>query len=212
MQHVSAPLRSQPPLTLASLPPQFEQTEAKRDDVAAGIQQICPQCAATLALDEFACIDDNPRQVLYRAEISGDPESDCTVLLAQIRQWVGSGAGSVSVLGNRLEVDPGCRVEIERLNSPPTCIDPSATPTAVASSSVTLVSSAVVTSSVVDGGPPEGSSSGGGGASMLIVFAAAGGGAVAVVVCVVCACVCCCVLRRQRRKRSSRYSNDRNRM
>ncbi len=111
--------------------PQFQEPEAKLEDIGDNVHQVltdtCPQCpldVLTIASGEFACIDSSSDQVLYRAEISGDPESDCTVLLAQIRQWVGSGAGSVSVQGNRLEVDPGCRVEIEGLSTSPDCTIP----------------------------------------------------------------------------------------
>ncbi len=98
-----------------------------KDNIYEVLAEVCPQCPLDVTMldsEEFACIDGSPKKVLYRAEMSANPESDCTVLLTQIRQWVRSGTASVSVLGNRLDVDQDCRVEIEDLISPPDCTVP----------------------------------------------------------------------------------------
>ncbi len=167
---------------------QFDDTESKLADVSSGVTAVltegCPECESELTPNSvFACIDVSSNQVLYRAEISANPESDCTVLVNLISQWVTSGTASVSVLGNHLDVDPDCLLQIQSLSSPLSCTSVVATET------------------------PQGDSPKGGGFdTMLIVYIGVGGGGVALVVGVM-VCVCCCVaVRRRKRKRMGEES------
>ncbi len=91
------------------------------------LSAVSEQCECSVAQTYitngvFDCLKgDSTQVVLYRAMMSAGTESECTMLVSYLEDWISSGKASIVVKGNRLTVDPGCMVEIESLTSDVEC-------------------------------------------------------------------------------------------
>ena len=78
----------------------------------------CTDCAITSDVIErqsFACYDDSPTSVTYRARVSGTSETDSGSLISLIEKWL-SGGVSIIVNGIIITVDSDCSVAISSLS------------------------------------------------------------------------------------------------
>ena len=75
----------------------------------------------------FACFEESPSFLTYRARLEGTSETDSGSLISLIEDWVRGGGGSVIVTGVLMTVDSQCSVTISSL-SEPECSKPSPPP------------------------------------------------------------------------------------
>ena len=92
----------------------------------------CTECSSDIIdKQSFACYDESPKHVTYRARLEGTSETDSGSLISLIEQWVRGGA-SIIVTGVLITVDSECSVAISSLSEgecSPTQPPPTTTPT-----------------------------------------------------------------------------------
>ena len=99
---------------------QVSSTEGKLGDitdaVAEQLMTLCTECSSRI-IDKlsFACYDESPKHVTYRARLEGTSETDSGSLISLIEQWVRGGA-SIIVTGVLMTVDSECSVAISSLS------------------------------------------------------------------------------------------------
>ena len=112
------------------------------------------QCEVTTdSIDEesFACSEESPNYVTYRARLSGTTEQDSASLISLIEDWVATGP-TIRVGGELLKVDKDCSPAIsnftdEECSSVGTTVSPSDITLAIVGGVVVFV--VLVTCSVV---------------------------------------------------------------
>ena len=76
----------------------------------------CTECSSDIIdKQSFACYDESPKHVTYRARLEGTSETDSGSLISLIEQWVRGGA-SIIVTGVLMTVDSECSVAISSLS------------------------------------------------------------------------------------------------
>ena len=76
----------------------------------------CTECSSDIIdRQSFACYDESPKHVTYRARLEGTSEMDSGSLISLIEQWVRGGA-SIIVTGVLMTVDSECSVAISSLS------------------------------------------------------------------------------------------------
>jgi len=84
-----------------------------------------------ITLEEFDCTT-NDMEVIFRAQLRGTLDDDCSALRTHISEWVEEGSASVRVQGNRLVVTASCMVGNENSENALGCSRPTGTtPTSV---------------------------------------------------------------------------------
>ena len=99
---------------------QVSSTEGKLGDitdaVAEQLMTLCTECSShTIDKQSFACYDESPKHVTYRARLEGTSETDSGSLISLIEQWVRGGT-SIIVTGVLMTVDSECSVAISSLS------------------------------------------------------------------------------------------------
>ena len=107
------------------------------------------QCQITTdSIDEelFACSEDSPIYVTYRARLSGTSERDSASLISLVKDWVATGP-TVRVMGVLMMVDKNCPVAISEFGEDICSILPSesSTPTTIDSTDSSSYQSADTT-------------------------------------------------------------------
>ena len=90
----------------------------------------CPDCGISddiIDRQSFACFEESPSFLTYRARLEGTSERDSSSLISLIEAWVRGGGASVIVTGVLMTVDSHCSVAISSL-SDPDCSKPSPPP------------------------------------------------------------------------------------
>ena len=193
------------PHTLYDSSVQFEETSDKLLVITATIISIvsemcgCLLDEAIISNEEFSCTIE-PKEVLFRAVLSGSEDEECTEVLSYIHQWLETGTASISILGNRVMVSPNCAVEIESFDDPPDCSTQPATTTLPLGTQVTTSTSLKMVTST----PQKASSSGEEPDITLLIGTATGGTVVLVSIFIVIVLI---VSIHRQRKKKKRYKN-----
>ena len=87
----------------------------------------CDEChSGIIDKQSLSCFPESPTFVTYRARLTGTSETNSTILISLLEEWV-SGGASVIVTGLLMRADTECPVAITSLSeeecssSPPSC-------------------------------------------------------------------------------------------
>ena len=106
---------------------QFDSTAAKLTDITvATVSYLNTLCDCFLPrshvyANEFTCAHNDAQEVIYRAKLQGVEARDCANLTSLMQEWVDA-ESSILIQGNRLQLDPGCDLEIESLDVQAACV------------------------------------------------------------------------------------------
>ena len=105
---------------------QFESTIAKLSDITvATVSYLNAMCGCSLpptpvSNNEFTCTDNDAQNVIYRAKLQGIEAHDCINLTNYLQLWIDD-ERSISIQGNRLQMESSCDLEIESLDVQGAC-------------------------------------------------------------------------------------------